>query len=181
MLEFFTRPRSILSIDTDSKYISFYIDQLFKRIEGHEAEFIENLCNPLQRNPLEILMHLQNVYYEIEEDNAQYHQSVMTVDIYLEIEWARKRQQESERDTKETEFNAWKQESEQKGEPWTKEPEEDGILSPQMLNLRCEWENIHNKVVFDAVNEALDGYRPYGLKGPPLPWSRQTRALTNKN
>jgi len=50
-----------------------------------------------------------------------------------------------------------------------------------MLNLRCEWENIHNKVVFDAVNEALDGYRPYGLKGPPLPWSKQTRALTNKN
>lgn len=74
-------------------------------------------------------MHLQNVYYEIEEDNAQYHQSVLTVDIYLEIERARKRQQETDRESKEKDFLAKKEESEQKGEPWTKEPEEDGILS----------------------------------------------------
>ena len=44
-----------------------------------------------------------------------------------------------------------------------------------------EWENIHNKVLFDAVNEALDNYRPYGLRGPPLPWSQSTRTLTYKN
>jgi hypothetical protein len=31
------------------------------------------------------------------------------------------------------------------------------------------------------VNEALDGLRPYGLKGPPLPWSKQNRTLTYKN
>ena len=31
------------------------------------------------------------------------------------------------------------------------------------------------------VNEALDGLRPYGLKGPPLPWSKQGRTLTYKN
>jgi len=42
----------------------------------------------------------------------------------------------------------------------------------------AEWENIHNKVMFDAVNDALDEFRPYGLKGPPAPWSDQTRALT---
>jgi len=82
---------------------------------------------------------------------------------------------------RERDFIDWKTEAETKGEKWEKEPEEEGILSSQMLNLRCEWENIHNKVVFDAVNEALDGYRPYGLKGPPLPWSKQIRALTNKN
>jgi hypothetical protein len=68
-----------------------------------------------------------------------------------------------------------------KGIEWTGEPEDEGILSPQILNLKCEWENIHNKVIFDAINEALDGYRPYGLKGLPLPWSKQTRTLTNKN
>lgn len=41
-------------------------------------------------------------------------------------------------------------------------------------------ENIHNKAIFDAVNEALDGFRPYGLKGPPLPWSKQSKTLTFK-
>lgn len=44
-----------------------------------------------------------------------------------------------------------------------------------------EWENIHNKVIFDAINEALDNYRPYGLRGPPMPWSQSTRTLTYKN
>jgi len=43
-----------------------------------------------------------------------------------------------------------------------------------------EIENIHNKAIFDAVNEALDGLRPYGLKGPPLPWSKQAKTLTFK-
>lgn len=42
----------------------------------------------------------------------------------------------------------------------------------------AEWENIHNKVLFDAVNDTLDEFRPYGVKGPPAPWSGQTRALT---
>ena len=38
-------------------------------------------------------------------------------------------------------------------------------------SMLAEWENIHNKVLFDAVNDALDEFRPYGLKGPPAPWS----------
>ncbi len=78
-------------------------------------------------------------------------------------------------------FDKQKCEAKLEGKEIEKEPEDDGILSPQMLNLKCEWENIHNKVIFDAINEALDGCRPYGLKGPPLPWSKQTRSLTNKN
>jgi hypothetical protein len=41
-------------------------------------------------------------------------------------------------------------------------------------------ENIHNKAIFDAVNEAMDGFRPYGLRGPPLPWSKQSKTLTFK-
>ena len=45
----------------------------------------------------------------------------------------------------------------------------------------AEWENIHNKVIFDGINEALDNFRPYGLRGPPMPWSEQTRTLTYKN
>jgi len=44
----------------------------------------------------------------------------------------------------------------------------------------AEMENIHNKAIFDAVNEALDGFRPYGLKGPPLPWSKNNKTLTFK-
>ena len=45
-------------------------------------------------------------------------------------------------------------------------------------SMLAEWENVHNKMIFDCINEVLDRMRPYGLKGPPLPWSRQVRALT---
>lgn len=48
----------------------------------------------------------------------------------------------------------------------------------EQQSMLAEWENIHNKVIFDSVNDALDEFRPYGLKGPPAPWSGQTRALT---
>jgi hypothetical protein len=34
----------------------------------------------------------------------------------------------------------------------------------------CELERIHNKAIFDAFNESLDYYRPFGIKGRPLPW-----------
>jgi len=47
--------------------------------------------------------------------------------------------------------------------------------------MQAEWENIHNKVIFDGINEALDNFRPYGLRGPPMPWSQSTRTLTYKN
>ena len=42
---------------------------------------------------------------------------------------------------------------------------------PENKSMLAEWENIHNKVIFDGINEALDNYRPYGLRGPPMPWS----------
>ena len=47
-------------------------------------------------------------------------------------------------------------------------------------SIMAEWENIHNKVIFDCLNEMLDSYRPYGLKGPPLPWSQNLWTLTYK-
>eukprot|EP01017_Pseudomicrothorax_dubius_P010208 TRINITY_DN13618_c0_g1_i1.p2 TRINITY_DN13618_c0_g1~~TRINITY_DN13618_c0_g1_i1.p2 ORF type:complete len:590 (+),score=159.81 TRINITY_DN13618_c0_g1_i1:89-1858(+) len=33
-----------------------------------------------------------------------------------------------------------------------------------------EMERIHNKLIFDAMNEVLDGFRPFGAKGKPVPW-----------
>lgn len=33
-------------------------------------------------------------------------------------------------------------------------------------------ERIHNKAIFDAYNESLDYFRPFGIKGRPLPWRK---------
>ena len=61
------------------------------------------------------------------------------------------------------------------------EEEETEVTEQANKSMLGEWENIHNKVIFDAINEALDNYRPYGLRGPPMPWSQQTRTLTYRN
>jgi hypothetical protein len=41
----------------------------------------------------------------------------------------------------------------------------------------AESEHIHNKAYFDAVNESLSKFRPYGILGEPCPWSTKQRRL----
>ena len=228
-----------MAIKTDRNSIKEYSHTLLSKICERKEDFITNLSSPLQRNPLEILMHLQSTFYELEEnEQLPYQQSVLPVDIYLDIERERrkieeekleinkaeareiyenkkkiKKQQEREKvkeidqekeekhsDVQGKNTNSWSPENktllnsenekereceEEKNEDWESESKssftKDEELDNKLFNLKCEWENIHNKAIFDAVNEALDGLRPYGLKGPPLPWSKQSRALTYKN
>lgn len=80
-------------------------------------------------------------------------QSVLSVELYLDIERERRGHSLSQLD--------------------------DSVNSNTQSFL-AEVENIHNKAIFDAINEALDGFRPYGLKGPPLPWSKLNHSLTFK-
>ena len=44
-------------------------------------------------------------------------------------------------------------------------------------NFLAECEHIHNKVLFDCINDSLLQFKPYGKDGAPLPWSRQNRRL----
>lgn len=55
--------------------------------------------------------------------------------------------------------------------------------SPDALAKTAQiWESIHifNKCIFDAVNESLTKFRPYGVRGEPSPWSAQVRRLQTK-
>lgn len=54
------------------------------------------------------------------------------------------------------------------------------LSPPSNISFTVEIQNIHNKAIFDGLNEALDNLRPYGLKGPPVPWSKQPKTLTFK-
>ena len=44
-----------------------------------------------------------------------------------------------------------------------------------LSELLSESDHIHNKAIFDAVNEALNSVRPYGALGEPMPWSGKAR------
>ena len=41
----------------------------------------------------------------------------------------------------------------------------------------AECEHIHNKVLFDCINDSLLNFKPFSKEGKPLPWSRQNRKL----
>jgi hypothetical protein len=113
---------------------------------------------------LEILLHLQNVYLDADGTNmaaetaVALQQSVLPVDLYLEIERNKLSVQMADLSGDET---------------IQTDVETNGPEQPiENKSILAEWENIHNKVIFDAVNEALDNFRPYGLRGPPMPWSQ---------
>ena len=43
--------------------------------------------------------------------------------------------------------------------------------------LVAECEHIHNKVLFDCINDSLQQFKPFGKDGEPMPWSRKNRRL----
>jgi len=49
------------------------------------------------------------------------------------------------------------------------------LLDEEMADMMSEAQHIHNKVIFDCVNEGLNAVRPYGSSGEPMPWSRKPR------
>ncbi len=147
------RPRPPSGIRTALWNVEAYVDAIFKEIMDDPERFIASLSIPLNRDPIFILGQIQN------EDNDYFEtieqimtQPVLPVELYLGLEHSRK-------------VDAVEETPE--------DPHHEALLT--------EWSNIHNKCIFDAINDALDYYRPYGLKGPPLPWSKQVRELTYRN
>lgn len=41
----------------------------------------------------------------------------------------------------------------------------------------AECEHIHNKVLFDCINDSLLQFKPFSKDGAPMPWSRNTKRL----
>jgi len=52
---------------------------------------------------------------------------------------------------------------------------EDLAIDSNLSELLSESDHIHNKAIFDAVNESLNMVRPYGKFGEPMPWSSRPR------
>ena len=52
-----------------------------------------------------------------------------------------------------------------------------GSQTDMMRILIAECEHIHNKVLFDCINDSLVQFKPYGKDGEPQPWTRKNRRL----
>eukprot|EP00826_Nyctotherus_ovalis_P057318 TRINITY_DN7830_c0_g3_i2.p1 TRINITY_DN7830_c0_g3~~TRINITY_DN7830_c0_g3_i2.p1 ORF type:complete len:329 (-),score=75.91 TRINITY_DN7830_c0_g3_i2:70-1056(-) len=133
--------------------VGYYIDEVLDEAFKDPEGFVTQLSVPLNRDPLLILGQIQNEGPDYFEGMDQgITQPVLPIELYFALENVRK-------------------------------PDcvEEGPKDPQHEAVLVEWSRIHNKCVFDAINDALDYYRPYELNGPPLPWSLHVKELTYRN
>ena len=56
-----------------------------------------------------------------------------------------------------------------------KQQTEEEINEEELAEMISEADHIHNKAIFDCVNEAMNFVRPFGLQGEPMPWSKVDR------
>jgi hypothetical protein len=138
------------------KYINSVIDQIlgkFRLLKENESSFIHNLLTPITKDPIEDLEQMieHSKVGRPQPHSLQIPQSLVHQPI-LNIELYLNIER-----MKEEEFN------------------NDSTGSTETVV--AEAEHIHNKMLFDCVNETLDQFRPYGKEGIPMPWSTRTRKL----
>ena len=139
-------------IKTTDDMIEKYIEDVFSQIRARKDLFLNAFATPILRNPLDVLSNLQRLDHQGDFEGMDMSQSLVTilnVELYLSLERAKSEFHEAMRSV-----NA--------------EPDDNN-------DVVSEAEHIHNKVIFDAVNEALNNRRPYGAKGEPMPWSKKSR------
>ena len=73
-------------IDTSIFAVDEYLLELFIKVKQDKESFLDSLATPLNRDPLEILMHLQNLDYDLSTDGIPYQSSVLSVELYLDNE-----------------------------------------------------------------------------------------------
>jgi len=141
-----------------------YLEEVIETIMENESGFIDNLLEPVRRNPLDMLQLLQNSDLGSYEhfDNVSLKQPVLNLDLYLDIE----RVKEEKRLTEKANQNIVK----------TIDTEASVDDDEQI-----EFEQIHRKMIFDGINESINKYRPYGEEGVPMPWSSSTRRLCSND
>jgi hypothetical protein len=80
-------------IKTDIETICEYLNELFAKIKEDKEGFLDSLATPLNRDPLEILGHLQDIEGDSngsDSDSIPFQQSVLHVELYLDNEKQRR-------------------------------------------------------------------------------------------
>ena len=140
-----------MHVDQDA--INLYIEEVFLALLKRNMNIADMIKVPMRYDPLNTLGQLQGNDYHIDSDSNDTNFSVtppiLPMELYISLELSKK-------------MNSI-----------------DDI--PRDLNHKKflkEWCSIYDKCIFDAINDALDYYRPYELQVPPFPWTNNTMKLT---
>ncbi|CAI2375613.1 unnamed protein product [Moneuplotes crassus] len=167
---------SALKIPTDSAYVKQYISEVLQEIEKDmPSEIGENLSVPIKINDLILLRDLQGSEYTVDHIPGFETKSIIDIQVYLRKERTDKAAKENER--KKLINSVIQKENSGSSHNIMKELDEKSVETT--YSMLCEYQHIHNKAIFDALNEALDRRRPYGLRGCPPIWSRKLKVLSS--
>lgn len=117
---------------------------------------MHNMLEPIKKSPRDVLNQLQNSEIGSYEHFEQHYPPVLALETYLKLERRRKDLRMLE------------------------QSEGSNMSSPtaaETRNFLAECEHIHNKTLFDCINDSLLQFKPFSKDGEPLPWSRQNRRL----
>ena len=157
-------------IKTNSEDVIKYMNEIIYQVKSSWMEEVQlNLGRPIYKNPLGYLRDLQGFNYDISDYPVQDQQQVIPTHIYINKERATKSR-------KSAELESMRAENLKNGLDMNA-----GLINHDMFELLWEFDHIHHKAIFDAINQAFDYYRPYGLRWAPFPWSKNKRELTFKN
>lgn len=152
----------VAGVDTSLEAVEQYIEGIFAQIRIRGKQFMNAFYTPIYKNPLIVLSNLQRQNIgqanQSQLDLTNTLSSILNVQLYLTLEKARE--------------NVIREALQQiKDATNGQNMAQDDNLS----ELLSESDHIHNKAIFDAVNEALNMVRPYGQLGEPMPWSTRPR------
>lgn len=157
----------IAGIDTSLETVDSYIEDILSQIRDRAPQFLNAFLTPIFRDPLEQLNLLQKaqIEYQLNGTCGKFNQNlgdhfspnnsmvcILNVQLYLTLEKERE--------------SVIKEAIEQ-----IKLQSEEEINEEELAEMISEADHIHNKAIFDCVNEAMNMVRPYGLQGEPMPWS----------
>jgi hypothetical protein len=140
-----------------------------EEVKQNREEFMVEVNRAVPKNPMESLFLMQNSEigsYEHFQSNSP---SVLSLDLYLKLEKRRKESRDNP--------NALKPGSPDGGFDFDRIDEEELKGDGVNKNFLAECQHIHNKVLFDCINDSLQQFRPNGKDGTPTVWSTVGRKL----
>ena len=137
--------------------------------------FLKNLTQPVKRNLVDILQQYKQqevgnyAHFESVQDPLRH--PILPIDVYLDVEKHREfefQMSQQQLGARNDAGNGGASKAYASGQSGT---------TVNTASIVQESQHILNKSIFDAMNESLTKFRPYGLMGEPLPWSNKYRRL----
>lgn len=162
----------------DNQIFVSYMNEVFSAIKSKAFLFLKAFSKPIQKDYLECLtkLHYHGLIEDMQDDldnsssinELDDQTSILTIDLYLSLEKKREEENDKIRKLEIEEFPILKMPS---GLLRINKSQPDKTHIKNKLSIFAECEHIHNKAIFDGINEALNIYRPHSKKGEPLPWT----------